>query len=337
MLEGAEERLARRDLEAARRCFDAAQAAGEDPDRCAGGRWTAAMLAGDFAAAWRESDALRARNAPDPHRFWDGSTLDGKRVMVRSLHGLGDAVQMLRFAPLLARKCRSVIWQVPPSMVEFAACFDDVGHVITWQDGHAEPAWDTQLEIMELPYLLRVTAESLPRSVPYCHLPTEIVATAKQKMQMCGTPTVGLVWSSGEWDPSRSIPLEDLTPLLDVSGLQFWNLQAEPASCAGILDAIDVTGKGLPALAATIANLDLVITVDTLAAHLAGALGRPVWLLLQYAADWRWCAAGDRSAWYPTMRILRQPSPGDWQTVISRVRQALEVMTQGKEPFEALG
>ena len=323
MVEEAERLLGLRLLGPSRIAFDHAEAAGEDANRCSGGRWMAAMLAGDFAAAWRESDLLRARGAEDPHRFWDGKDLRGKRVIVRCLHGLGDAVQMLRYAPALAAMAGTVVWEVPPAMVELTRCFAGVSDVVTWGKGAPEvkPEWDSQVEVMELPYLFRTELASLPLAQRYCAVPLAETQRVKECMQ--GSSGIGLIWSGGRWDPARSIPFEMLRPLLGHGRL--WNLQGGGGQSegTGLWDVRDCCSDGLLTLAGTIANLRLVITVDTLAAHLAGAMGKPVWVLLQKEADWRWLAEGGTSPWYPTMRLFRQDRRGDWADVIERVCKEL--------------
>ncbi len=325
ILEEAERLLAERQLGPAGALFDLAEAAGEDPDRCSGGRWMAAMLSGDFAAAWKQSDGLRSRDAPDPHRLWDGASLTGKRVVVRCLHGFGDAVQMLRYAPRLADTANDVVWEVAPRLVELAGCFAGVEQVISW--GEAAPAiapvYDTQLEVMELPYVFRTTTAELPLAERYCKLPAAELRRVQACMGTSARRRVGVVWASGEWNRSRAIPFAALEALLPLA--ECWSLQRgdDREVGQGTLDAATICGDGLLALAATIAKLDLVITVDTLAAHLAGALGKPVWLLLQQHADWRWQAAGDSSPWYPTMRIFRQTRQGDWTSVIKQVCREL--------------
>lgn len=325
--------LAAEDLAKAIALFDRAEPAVRDPDRCAGGRWMAHMLAGNFAAAWRESDAIRRRGRPDPHRFWNGEDLTGRRLMLRSLHGFGDAVQMFRFLPRLRQMVHELIVEVPPRLLEVAPCFAGMGEVITWGE-HAPgkpPAWDVQMEIMEVPYVLRVTAGELAPHQGYLHLPAAIKAGAEHAVGSNGLPRVGVVWCAGQWNPSRSVPFEVFRSLLGVADVEFWSLQGDTerfawrslASRAPVRDVYEV-GDGILSLAATIAQMDLVITVDTLAAHLAGALGVPCWVLLQHRADWRWMSAREDSPWYPSLRLWRQSRAGDWAELVDRVRAGME-------------
>ena len=324
----AEQELGARNLACAADAISQAEVAGAHPSRCDSLRWMVAMLQGNLGAAWLLSDAIRLRGEPDPHRFWNGEELRGARVIVRCLHGLGDAVQMLRYAPRLARLAADVVYEVPPRMLELAPCFRGVDHAVTWGDqAPAKPtSFDVQVEVMELAYVFRTTADGLPVATDYLDLPAALLAETAGAMGARTLPRVGLVWAAGEWNHARSIPPASLGPLLECPRYEFWNLQGGEArmQLRGLKDATMLCGEGVLALAATIANLDLVITVDTLAAHLAGALGRPCFLLLQHAADWRWQVNRADSPWYPSVRLFRQPSPGDWPGVIAQVTRALE-------------
>ena len=283
------------------------------------------MLAGDFSRAWLESDAIRRSAAPDPH-FWDGSSLHGRRVIVRCLHGLGDAIQFLRYAPLVRDQASSLIVEVPPTMLELGRYFNGVEHTITWGDAAPalEPEWDVQVEVMELPYLFRSTLASLPAPKSYLCLPQAMVYEARMSMRLNRRPCVGIVWSGGEWDCSRSIPFEMLAPLLAMGReVSFVSLQKEEDNCALGKEIQVVRGNGLVPLAAAIANLDLVVTVDTMAAHLAAALGVPTWVLLQHRADWRWLLDRNDSPWYPSMRLFRQAVQGGWREVLEDVQGEL--------------
>ncbi len=328
-LQRAEALLTERKLTDASLAFDEAQALGATADRCDAGRWMTAMLNGDFDSAWRTSDLLRARNAPDPHRFWNGEDIRGSRLIVRCLHGLGDTVQMLRYAPLLSAQA-SVIFEVPPRLLDLAPCFHGVSKAITWGERAPREAspWDVQIEVMELPYFFRTKAGDLPVATRYLKLPAEELRKNAAKMGKTNSLRIGLVWTAGEWNPERSIPLAALDPLLQNETFEFWNLQGGPsaaeAQSSPMRDAHAICGDGLLALATTIANVDLVITVDTLAAHLAGALGTPAWVLLEHTADWRWMHERTDSPWYPHMRLFRQRRKGQWKPVVDAVLLALE-------------
>lgn len=327
LLEQAEILLACRDVLAAIMAFDRAEAAGAAADACAAGRWMAHMLAGNFAAAWRESDAIRRRGAPDPHRYWTGEDLRGQRVILRCLHGYGDAVQFLRYVPRLRALVSHLVVEVPPAMMEIASCFDGIDDVITWgaEAPAVSPEWNAQVEVMELPYLFRTQPDELPLAERYLHLPETMKRQAARAMGSSRLPRVGIVWAAGEWNADRSLPPGLLLQLLQTSSCEFWNLQGgrarqEPQPHQNLRDAACF---GILRLAALISQLDLVITVDTLAAHLAGALDKPAWLLVQYAADWRWMLERRDSPWYPSLEIFRQPTPGDWQSAVACVRDRL--------------
>ena len=300
-------------------------------DRCSAGMWVTNMLLGRFEAAWRQSDAIRKRGAPDVHRLWQGEGLGNRRVILRCLHGFGDAVQFLRFAPLLRDVASTMIVEVPPKLLKLAPSFDGVDEVITWGDQAPAypPKWDVQIEVMQLPYLFRTTLSDLPIRRNYLQL-----RTPKQRVHTSGVFDVGLVWTAGAWNASRSIPQNLLTSVLDVQNCRFWNLQGESsgtAVCDDFLNhlRVDVESRNsIEELAARIAQLDLVITVDTLAAHLAGALNIPAYVMLPYEADWRWLHKRSDSPWYPSLRLFRQAAPGDWHPVVEAVQQALRKLVQ---------
>jgi len=336
MLLDAEDCLDRRHLAAALEGFNRAEASGADADRCAAGRWMACMLRGDFASAWRESDAIRRRGAPDPHRFWNGEDIRGKRLIVRCLHGFGDAVQFIRHAPLLRDIASEVTYEVAPRFVELAERFAGVDNVITWGEGTARttPQWDVQIEVMELPYLFRTEQHDLPILERYLHLSDRVLDGVAREMGNTSRPRVGLVWNAGGWNPSRSVPVSALAPVLDSSDCEFWSLQGPDSASTESSFAPHqlrevAAGRGsILTLAAVIAQLDLVLTVDTLAAHLAGALGMPAWVMLQHAADWRWMTETARTPWYPSLRLFRQRRQGDWTGVVADVQRSMRAWSR---------
>ncbi len=339
VLAQAEARLQARVLDAALEGFKAAEHAGADFARCASARWLCHMLRGDFAAAWRESDGIRAFGAPDPHRFWQGEEFAGKRLIVRCLHGLGDAVQFLRYAPALRARAASLTVEVPPALLELAPMFDGVNEVITWGERAPTqvPEWEVQMEINELPYVFRTAAVELPLRVKYLRLPAALLRESAPRMRDERSLRVGVVWASGEWNPARSVPLALLRDVLRTPGCEFWNLQGgqqreqwSSLEHRGELHAAAVCESSIPHLAGMIAQLDLVITPDTLAAHLAGALGTPAWVMLEYAADWRWQHARTDSPWYRSLRLFRQRAAGDWSGVVREIRQALRALASAR-------
>jgi hypothetical protein len=290
------------------------------------------MLLGDFELAWRESDAIRRRGDPDPHRFWQGESLRDKRVMLRCLHGFGDAVQFLRYVPRLREIASKLIVEVPPRFRELAYYFDGIGQVTTWDDAarHTKRGWDVQIESNELPFVFRTQLSDLPMATNYLKVPMSGDRTRAAAVRFRDTLRIGLMWTAGAWNPTRSIPLVRMRSLLEIDGCEFWNLQGSPEVAGGdffpagaMLREDPCCRNSVKALAIKISQLDLVITVDTLAAHLAGALGVPAWLMLQHAADWRWLHEVDNSPWYPSLQLFRQPEAGDWNSVICAVKDSL--------------
>jgi hypothetical protein len=327
LLVQAEAALARRALGSAMELFNRAEVRGADEDRCSAGRWMLSMLRGDFASAWRESDLIRERGAPDAHRVWQGDDIAGKRVIVRCLHGFGDTVQFMRYAALLNERAETVIWEVPLAMTFLARCFRSVDHLQTWCEGDVDHRKsDVQVEVTELPYLFRTTVAELPIARRYIDLPAAIIRRAARETGRKTAPRVGVVWSAGSWNTTRSIPFDVMRPLFECEDCEFWNLQGGPCrqveGTCGLRDSA-ACKDGLLPLAGIISQLDLVLTVDTLAAHLAGSLEIPTWLMLQYAADWRWMVGTDDSPWYPSLRLFRQPAGGGWTDVVEAVRTEL--------------
>ncbi len=292
------------------------------------------MLLGKFEEAWRVSEQIAARGKPDPHALWDGRPLAGKRVMIRCLHGYGDAIQFVRYAQLIRREARSVILQTHPELVYLLRELPYVDDVISWAEDQSKTnAWDQQLEVMELPRVFRTTLPTIPAAVPYLFVGE---ARRKRSLAALGTargPRVGILWRASNWNPARSLPLSTLAPVLRTPGVSFYSFQrgegrAELADCA-FAHRIHDTAPHSPDIADTAADLlhmDLLVTVDTMAAHLAGALAKRVWMLLPYHADWRWMLDRRDSPWYPTMRLFRQPAPGDWHAPINEVARELAVL-----------
>lgn len=295
------------------------------------------MLRGDFEAAWRESDRIAARRRPDPNRFWDGAPIDGRSVIVRCLHGLGDTLQFVRYVQLIRRQARTVTIEAQPALKDLLGQLKIADGVITW--GEAEPFWNQQIEIVELPRVFRTTLETIPCFVPYLDVAGETTAPLVRPAED-GRLRIGLVWASGGHNLARCIPLRQMNTLFAISGVCFYSLQAPPERqelspwASQIADVYDWAASPLQA-ARTLKSIDLLVTVDTMMAHLAGALGRPVWMLIPFACDWRWMLDRTDSAWYPSMRIFRQPRPGDWASVIASVEQELRKLVTARPVLSA--
>ncbi len=268
------------------------------------------MLREDFPAAWRVADAVLAsrpadtRNDPSrPYHerwVWGGRDLTGRQVTVRCYHGLGDTLQFARFLPALRARAAHVTLEAQPQLCPLLANLGGVDRLIPFDP--AEPILATDdIEIMELQHALRI----LPGNQPYLTVSPAAVTGA----------TIGVCWQAGSWDPARSLPLADLRPVLPPGAI---SLQR---GATGLPDPLDGCMSVL-ATAGLVASLACIITVDTMIAHLAGALGRPVHLLLKAGADWRW-GRGHRTAWYPGTHIHRQHRPGDWSAAIDSLGQAL--------------
>jgi Glycosyltransferase family 9 (heptosyltransferase) len=282
------------------------------------------MRAGDFARAWEISDGvLRSRRgAPGSHRprheqaLWDGTPLDGRRVLVRCYHGLGDTIQFARYLPLLRQRAAHVLLWAQPSVIPLLQTVDNYIEILPLHDGDPAVAYDVDVEIMELGHVFRTTLATLPREVPYIRVePATLSETS--------TPRVGLVWKAGEWAEHRSIPFDRLGPLVRLP-VEWYVLQGHPGLGERPAGFGTVAGeRDLVELARVMRALDLVITIDSMAAHLAGALAAPVWTLLHAACDWRWMVDRDDSPWYPTMRLFRQEREGHWEEVVARVADEL--------------
>jgi hypothetical protein len=292
--------------------------------------WMAAMRRGDFARAWQISDAdLRARLArgvpfqTGPRHLqsiWNGEPLAGKRVLVRCYHGLGDTIQFIRFAAPLQRLAKEVIVWAPRPLVRLIGTAAGVDRVLPLHDGVPGVDFDCDIEIMELAHALRVDARSITCPVPYLFPKISKARPTNSANELL----VGLVWRAGDWDERRSLPGDLLSPLSYVSGVRLLSLQWPATGEATCIPAPNASSQDICEMAATLSGLDLLISVDTYAAHLAGALGVPVWLLLHVHCDWRWMDHRNDSVWYPTMRLFRQRRAGAWQPVMEEIAAALQ-------------
>ena len=304
----------------------------------AGSLWAAAMRAGAFDAAWAVSDAVLAARDPatrdDPalpyhlRWLWDGQPLDGRRVLVRCYHGLGDTLQFCRYLPLLRPRVAGLTLEAQPELVPLLRRLPGPDRLIPFRQDAPTPASECDVEIMELAHALRFA----PSGAPYVFAERLAWPQAFALPRQASELLVGLCWRAGGWDPGRSVPLAALAPLGKVPGVRLVSLQRGPgldeidAAAPSLLDTEDRSADVM-AVARLLATLDLIITVDTMIAHLAGALGRPTWLLLQAEADWRWMS-GRKSLWYDSIRLYRQADPGHWGAPLAEVQADLAALAQ---------
>ncbi|MFL6248836.1 MAG: ADP-heptose--LPS heptosyltransferase [Thermoanaerobaculia bacterium] len=282
--------------------------------------WFRCMRRGDFSRAWEitDADVRRRRGQPCWHLprhlqwIWDGTPLDGKRVLIRCYHGLGDTLQFIRYAALVKQIAAEVIVWAPAALLPLLQTVEGIDRLLPLHDGSPEVEYDVDVEVMELAHVFRSTLDTLPRDIPYVHAPPA---------PPLRSPAIGLFWQGGDWDGSRSIRFEDLTPILE-TGLSFVPLQRELTETHPSF-VIREEVNTIHGTASLMRALDLVITVDSMPAHLAGALGIPVWTLLPAVNDWRWMENRDDSPWYPTMKLFRQETADDWTSVIRRVASSV--------------
>lgn len=305
------------------------------------------LLAGDFEKGWGEYEwRLRLPELAPlwPHAGrprWDGSPLEGKAILLYAEQGFGDAIQFVRFAPLVAERGGRVILSCASSLM---ALFENVPGVAATADrSKPAPAFDLCCSLLSLPGIFGTTIATLPARTPYLHANPETMRRWNARLAPdAASLKVGLVWatrSSNKSAQSRSLDRATLAPLAAAGDVLFCSLQvgpgAGPAAHAPAGMRIVDFGRELADFsdtAALIANLDLVISIDTAVAHLAGAMAKPVWVLTDWPPEWRWLLGRDDSPWYPTMRLFRRGRAEPWQSVISRAADALRALDRRRSP-----
>jgi tetratricopeptide (TPR) repeat protein len=307
------------------------QALALDPDFAAAafGLSTALFRAGDFPEAWRAYEARWTAHSMT-RRFtappWTGEPLGTQTLLLHWEQGLGDSAFLARFIPLAAQRARVIVLVQPPLRRLFATL---EGVAAIYDDETALPPWDAHCPLGSLPAALGITRDTIPPNIPYFH--ADEAATDAWRARLAALPgrRVGLIWAGNPGftgDNLRSLPPAALAPLIGVPGISFVSLQKGAVSPAppGVL-AADWTAEltDFADTAALMSALDLILTVDTSSAHVAGALARPTWLMNRFNTDWRWTEEGGAQAWYPTIRHFRQPRPADWPPVLAAVRAAL--------------
>lgn len=301
----------------------------------------ALLAAGRFEEGWRKyewrwkSTQLAAARQDVAKPLWQGDTTDSRILLIRAEQGFGDTLQFCRYAPLAAARGLRVILEVQPALVRLMESLAGVEQVIAQSD--PLPDFDLYCPMMSLPAAFNTRLDTIPTATPYLAVKDEAVNRWRNRLLNGNDKMfkVGLVWAGQSRTCStdlaatnrrRSISPDLLAPIMDIAGIQFYSLQKGGPAAPKEFGMIDLMDKcsDFADTAALIANLDLVISVDTAVAHLAGALGKQVWVLNRFDSCWRWLRNREDSPWYPTLRLFRQPHPGNWESVVSRIRKELK-------------
>jgi tetratricopeptide (TPR) repeat protein len=305
-------------------------------------RWNRSMLRllqGDLAGGWPDYEFRWSQPGLAPRSFqqarWDGAPLAGKTVLVHAEQGLGDAIQFVRYLPLVKERGGRVIFECHRPLYDLVHGMAGVDQVI--RVGDPWPEHDAQIALVSLPGLFGTTLATIPANVPYLLADPERVKRWREAIKAAvgidARLKVGIVWQGNPKNPKdhlRSLPLKCFEPLAKVAGVKLLSLQVgagteQIAACQfPIIDlGRDFDPESLADLAAALVNLDLVVTVESGVAHLAGALAVPTWTLLRFVPDWRWLLERSDSPWYPTMRLYRQKERGEWAEVVARIAEDL--------------
>jgi hypothetical protein len=296
------------------------------------------LMLGDLERGWAEYDWRRRVSglivpllqfARPP---WEGEALNGRRVLVHAEQGFGDAIHFVRYAAMVAGRGGVPVVYCPPVLAGLLRGAEGVEQVVGF--GETLPEFDLHCPLLSLPNIFKTTLANIPADVPYIRADEALVRQWAGRLNGDGRKKVGLVWAGGIKPPGRSLPLAALAPLGGIPGVKFYSLQKDEAA-GELADAPpglrmdDWSGDltDFSQTAALIANLDLVITIDTAVAHLAGAMGKPTWVLLKHVPDFRWMLGRTDSPWYPTMRLFRQTRAGDWETPVELAFGALQSMS----------
>lgn len=327
-------------LEDAMACYDRALELAPQDAETHKNRGVILLLLGRFAEGWPEyawrwqTEGLSRPQHPQP--LWDGSSLDGKTILLTPEQGLGDTVHFVRYAAVLKQRydCQTLL-SCPKPLVRLLASCPGIDQLVP--QGEPLPEFSCFAPLLDLPGILGDNLETFPRELPYLTADPQLVARWHDELQAYGPCKIGLAWQGNaqhQADRMRSMPLAEFAPLGQLKGIHLFSLQkgvgAEQIdNLAGALDIVpladqlDETSGAFMDTAAVLRNLDLLITVDTAVAHIAGALGVPTWLALPHVPDWRWLLDREDSVWYPTIRLFRQAAVGDWSSVVRQMHDEL--------------
>ena len=288
------------------------------------------LLLGDLKLGFQEYNwrwqADKALFLIQAEKLWDGSNLEGKKILIYTEQGYGDTIQFIRYIPLVKKQggritlvCQKPLVRLLEKIPEIEQCLEGIVNL----------TFDVNAPLLELPRIFGTTLDNIPPPIKNLNIPE--IPSIKLESPERNYLKVGIVWMTKQDSPTavkRSCKLMNFQYLLDVAGVSFYSLQKEPGVDLKLLKTLPILDlssqlNDFADTAGIITKLDLVITVDTAVAHLAGTLGKPVWILLPFVPDWRWMLDRNDSPWYPTMRLFRQPKRGDWNSVLIEVKEAL--------------
>jgi tetratricopeptide (TPR) repeat protein len=314
-------------------------------------RWNLSLillLTGDFERGWpeyewrwqshewhRQCHELPPREFSQP--LWDGADLEGKTILIHAEQGLGDTIQFVRYVPLVKQRGANVVLECQQQLLPLLSGFP-VDQLV---GRSAEPPeFDVRVPLLSLPGIFQTRLDDIPANVPYLFAAQRLIERWRERLQPLAGLRIGIAWQGNPafyGDRGRSIPLAHFAPLAQLPGVSLISLQKGTGSqqlahvhdrfpVVDLGDELDQASGPFMDTAAIMMSLDLVITSDTAVAHLAGALGVPVWVALPLVSDWRWLLDRSESPWYPTMRLFRQKKPGDWTGVFEEIQAALSLI-----------
>jgi Flp pilus assembly protein TadD len=302
------------------------------------------LLRGDFASGWPEYEWRWRTGLQQPRQFsrpsWDGRPLNGQTILIYAEQGIGDTIQFVRYASLVKELGGTVVMECPKALQRLLETCRGIDRLIG--EGDELPSFDAQVALLSLPGILKTTVDTIPGRVPYLYADRGLVDWWHERLRGVPGFRIGIHWQGRagygayQW---RHIPVEYFTALAATTGARLISLQKETndpslALRAGVVDfgeELDTRHGAFMDTAAIMMNLDLVITSDTSVAHLAGAMGVPVWVALPFVPDWRWMLERSDSPWYPTMRLFRQKSRGDWAGVFKEIEAALREQVRARQ------
>ena len=300
------------------------------------------LMLGDFDRGWKEyhyryslPHTTRIERKVQVPR-WDGSPMPGKTLLIHDEQGFGDTFQFIRMVPWAKKRSGArVVLEIGKETLPFAQRLEGIDQVVPY--GELPPPFDSHCELMSLPMAMGLKMSDLPGPMPYLKANPDHIERWKKRLADLRRPLIALTWSGRPFpNPRRSIPLETLAPLAK-TGFTFVSIQKGHKPEAGFtipegLNLIDLESEitDFEDTAAIMSIADLSVSIDSAPIHLAGAMGRPGWLMLLYNADWRWLHERADSPWYPSLRLFRQPKKDDWESVINRISDELKELSKEK-------